>query len=352
MCILIFISMEKRLSIIFGTRPEYLKIKPLVDNLKIINSVKFYLVQVFQHEELVIDESDETFYIGVPINTIKSINRLTELAVNIPLGLEDILNKSNAVLVQGDTATVFFSALSAFHKKIPIFHLEAGLRTYDLENPFPEEAYRTMVSRITNYHLCPDINSEINLRKENIKNNIFVVGNTILDLINSYKLIPTIKNKVIITIHRRENWDNIEIVLETIKYLANIYKHLEFIWILHPNPSIRDKIKNVSIDLPNIHIVQQKSHRELAEYLAECYCTITDSGGIQEEAAFLGKTCFVFRDKTERDSIPYPYIILCPTVDILKDSFKITNIILLESCNVYGDGKSSDKIIKILEDIL
>ena len=344
--------MEKRLSIIFGTRPEYLKIKSLVDNLKNTSSIKFYLVQVFQHEELVIDEKDENFYIGVPLNTIKLNNRLTELAVNIPLALEDILNKSNAVLLQGDTATVFFSALSAFHKKIRIFHLEAGLRTYDLENPFPEEAYRTMVSRITNYHLCPDINSETNLHKENIKNNIFVVGNTILDLVNSYNLTSTIKNKVIITIHRRENWDKIESVLETIKYLANINRHLEFIWILHPNPSIREKIKKISIDLPNIYIVPQKTHRELAEYLAECYCTITDSGGIQEEAAFLGKTCFVFRDKTERESIPYPYLILCSTVDILKDFFKTINITLLPPCNVYGDGKSSDKIIKILENIL
>jgi UDP-N-acetylglucosamine 2-epimerase (non-hydrolysing) len=344
--------MEKRLSIIFGTRPEYLKIKSLVDNLKNTSSIKFYLIQVFQHEELVIDEKDENFYIGVQLNTIKLNNRLTELAVNIPLALEDILKKSNTVLIQGDTATAFFSALSAFHKKIHIIHLEAGLRTYDLQNPFPEEAYRSMLSRITNVHLCPDINSENNLRNENISSNIHVVGNTILDLVNSYNLTSTIRNKVIITIHRRENWDKIESVLESVINLARIYKELEFFWILHSNPSIREIVKNVIIDLPNIRIVSQKTHRELADYLAECYCVITDSGGIQEEAAFLGKTCFVFRNKTERVSIPYPYIIMCPTVEILEHTFKNTNIILLPSCKVYGDGYSSDKIIKIMENSL
>ena len=135
-----------------------------------------------------------------------------------------------------------------------------------------------MLSRITNVHLCPDINSENNLRNENISSNIHVVGNTILDLVNSYNLTSTIRNKVIITIHRRENWDKIESVLESVINLARIYKELEFFWILHSNPSIREIVKNVIIDLPNIRIVSQKTHRELADYLAECYCVITDSG--------------------------------------------------------------------------
>jgi UDP-N-acetylglucosamine 2-epimerase len=269
--------------------------------------------------------------------------------------LDSALDNTSHLLVQGDTATAFFSALSAFHKKIPVFHLEAGLRTYDLQNPFPEEAYRSMISRIAMYHLCPDIGASYNLNKENITSNVFVIGNTILDLIKSYNLSPIIGNEVIITIHRRENWDSLIYILDEIHNIARSMSDSQFTWILHPNPFIQSQISdyiNTHSMATNLVFSEPLNHLEMATRIASSQFLITDSGGIQEEASFLGKHCYVIRKTTERNTIPTRYITLIPNINDLFSIIKSNTLELLPPCEVYGNGNTSEKFIQIYNQVL
>jgi UDP-N-acetylglucosamine 2-epimerase (non-hydrolysing) len=341
------------LTIIFGTRPEYLKIKPLINKLKLVN-INYNLFHISQHEHIDIS-ADEGPITYIKLSQNDTMTRLCLLSTEIMAKLDSALNNTSYLLVQGDTATVFFSALSAFHKQIPIFHLEAGLRTYDLQNPFPEEGYRSMISRIANYHLCPDIGASNNLKKENINKNIHVIGNTILDLIKSYNLTPIIGNEVIITIHRRENWDSLLLILREINKIAVNMNKIQFTWILHPNPSIRKQISEYTVlnhMASNLIFSEPLNHLEMATRIAGSYFLITDSGGIQEEASFLGKHCYVVRKTTERNTIPARYITLIPDINSLYSIIKNNKIQLLPPCNVYGDGTSTEQFIEIYNQVL
>jgi len=341
------------LTIVFGTRPEYLKIKPLIYKLKLSN-INYNLFHISQHENIdIISVEGPITYIKISNNEI--MTRLCLLSTEIMAKLDKALENTSYLLVQGDTATAFFSALTAFHKKIPIFHLEAGLRTYDLQNPFPEEGYRSMISRIATYHLCPDIGASNNLQKENINKNIHIIGNTILDLIKSYNLTPIIGNEVIITIHRRENWDSLINILKEINSIANNMSDLQFTWILHPNPAIYSQISeycNLNVMASNLTFSEPLNHLEMARRIAGSYFLITDSGGIQEEASFLGKHCYVIRKITERDSIPPLYISLVPNISNLYSIIKDVKVKLLPSCTVYGNGTTSDQFIEIYKQVV
>jgi UDP-N-acetylglucosamine 2-epimerase (non-hydrolysing) len=341
------------LSIIFGTRPEYLKIKPLINILKQTN-IKYRIIHISQHEHIDMP-SDEGPITYIKLSDNKNLTRLALLSREIMVKLDSALEHTSHLLVQGDTATAFFSALSAFHKKIPIFHLEAGLRTYDLQNPFPEEAYRSMISRIATYHLCPDIGASHNLNKENITSNVFVIGNTILDLIKSYNLDPVIGNEVIITIHRRENWDSLIYILDEIHNIARSMYNLQFTWILHPNPSIQSQISEYKTShsiAANLAFSEPLGHLEMAARIANSHFLITDSGGIQEEASFLGKHCYVIRKTTERNMIPSDYITLVPNIANLFSIIKSNTVQLLPPCDVYGNGSTSEQFIQIYNQVL
>ena len=341
------------LSIVFGTRPEYLKIKPLLNILK-QRHINYTVFHISQHEHIVLG-SDEGPINYIKLSDDKHLTRLSLLSTEIMAKLDSALENTRYLLVQGDTATAFFSALSAFYKKIPIFHLEAGLRSYDLHNPFPEEAYRAMISRIATYHLCPDIGASHNLNRENITNNVYIIGNTILDLVKSYNLRPIIGNEVIITIHRRENWDYLLHVLDEIHNIARSMPDLQFTWILHPNPAIRSQISeytNSHTMVSNLAFSEPLNHLEMATRIANSKFLITDSGGIQEEASFLGKHCYVIRKTTERTSIPTRYITLVPNIANLFSIIKSNTIELLQPCKVYGDGNASEAFIQIYNQVL
>lgn len=341
----------KILYIIFGTRPEYLKLKYLFMTLR-SNKIPFHILYITQHPDLIIDEPH------TPLIIVEqpALSRLSNLGSSILQLLDKELDQCSHLLVQGDTATVFYSALAAFQKHIPIFHLEAGLRTYDLENPFPEEGYRSMISRIATYHLCPDESSKQNLLNEHVDKNLFVVGNTILDLVMSYGYIPVDSKKVIITIHRRENWNVLPSIIEEITNLAKAMPSLEFIWITHPNPMIQSTIqmhveKNGVPE--NLKFIQPLPHSVMTSHIVESTFIITDSGGIQEEASFLGKHCYVLRELTERSAIPKEYITILRKPSELQYIISSKNHFQCSKpCYVYGNGDASEQIVKIYNQVL
>lgn len=327
----------------YGTRPEYIKIKPLIDELK-KNKITHKVLFTGQHKDIGGGKFD------YEIKMIDySGNRLDSVIGNLMNIPNYILDGVDYVLVQGDTTSVVGLSLAALHRKIKIIHLEAGLRSYDNENPFPEENNRRIVSTLANIHLCPtDLNSE-NLKKENITKNVFVVGNTILDNLLDYKENCEYTNKILITLHRRENHSIIYDWFEKINFLATKYSSYEFILPIHPNPNVQ-KYRYL---LPNVRVVNPLEHNELLDVLIKTKLVITDSGGIQEECSFFNKKCLVCRKVTERpESIGLTsFIVESPTQLEEIFDYHISNF-EVDSVSPYGDGKSSVKICEIFKKIL
>ena len=331
-------------AIIFGTRPEYLKIKSIINEFKKHNK-KYILIYIQQHKN--IDETIEEIYESIDIkNSLE--DRLINIGSQILLLLPKYIYDCTHIIIQGDTASAFYSALTAFQIKKKIIHIEAGLRTYDLQNPFPEEGYRQMISRITDIHFTPHYESTEILLTEKVSGKIYNVGNTILDLIQSYNLVCNMNNTVIITFHRRENWNKINILLDGIKKLINKTPYIKYIWYLHPNPELQNKVKEEIKDIPSIVLKYPCNHIEFTREIAQSNFLITDSGGIQEESSFLGKHCIVLRSSTERTHIPQSYITLLKDYSKLDEVYENIPKYILEPCNVYGNGTSAKQILDIL----
>jgi UDP-N-acetylglucosamine 2-epimerase (non-hydrolysing) len=337
-----------KLLLIIGTRPEYLKCKPLYSKL-IQFGFDCTFLHIRQHVDLILEEPHTILNIRD-----KSDNRLSDIGSSILQNLPNFLKDTNLVIVQGDTATAFYSALCAFQCKIPVAHVEAGLRTFDLQNPFPEEAYRSLISRIATFHFCPDVLALENLQKEKISKNIYNVGNTILDQIVSYKFDVYLGSTVLITVHRRENWDSLGLILDSISKTCRNHPNLSFIWVYHMNPVLKTQVSEYFLQNPlsNLSCVDPLDHKTLISYLSSCYAVITDSGGIQEEASFLGKHCFVLRKITERLSIPDTYISIVQDPMLLPDLFYQKQVHLESPCLVYGNGTASQQITSILKNHL
>ena len=335
----------KKYAIIFGTRPEYLKLKPIIDAFK-HNNFLYKVIFIRQHEKI-----DEIFEDNIEDISIINYtpNRLMNIGSEILIKLPNSILDCSDIIVQGDTSTAFYSAVTAFQMQKQIIHIEAGLRTYDLQNPFPEEGNRQMISRITNIHFTPHNDSLITLKNEQTLGSKYVVGNTILDLIKSYNLKCYDDNTVLITFHRRENWDKIDKLLEGLSKLIKKTPHLKYTWYLHLNPELQKKVKNEIkyLDLHQIEIKQPCNHYVFTQEIAKATFIITDSGGIQEEASFLGKHCIVLRETTERNHIPKEYITLLNDFSQLQYIYeKIPKD--LSPCSVYGNGNSSNLIVDIL----
>jgi UDP-N-acetylglucosamine 2-epimerase (non-hydrolysing) len=326
--------------IAFGTRPEWLKIKPLVNQFK-INGINHKLFFTGQHIDLLKDINVD-FKLeqkDMCSNRLNSIIANT-ITCNLPIDFSH-------VLVQGDTSSAFAMALWAFNNKIKIIHLEAGLRTYDLNHPYPEEANRQLISRIADIHLCATINNKMSLCNEKIpnnNNNIHIVGNTVLD--NIAEITPTYGNKVLVTLHRRENHDIIDKWFFEIDNIAKKYNYLDFILPIHPNPNVL-KHKNI---FKHVRVVDPLNHEELINILKDCRFVITDSGGIQEEASFLNKRIIICRETTEREECLDNHGILCMSPSDLNSHVKsiINNYEVNAPCP-FGNGTSSQIIAKILK---
>ena len=325
----------------FGTRPELIKILPIVKHL---SRNQFRMLFTGQHSALqdLATELEVEHVLHIKEN---NSNRLDNIFSSILSQVDDkIFTDINTVVVQGDTASAFAVALAAFHREIDVTHLEAGLRTNKIKSPYPEEAYRQLIARITSLHLCPTIANQDTICSESCHGQIEVVGNTVLD--NLVNLEPHYGDHVLVTLHRRDNLDQISTWFREINKVAKKYSDLEFILPLHPNPSIR---KHKSI-LTNVNVVEPLAYDEMKKLLATCRFIITDSGGIQEEASFLRKKVVVCREHTERTETLGLHSMLCPNplrlealVDIVSKEYQ-TNI-----ASPYGDGHSGARIAKLLE---
>lgn len=325
--------------IAFGTRPEWIKIKPVVD--KISGVIPFKLLCTGQHNSL-IDESIKQYDVSY-LNITGQSNRLDDIVTSVLHSFDQHTADIQYVMVQGDTTSAFAVALAAFHRKIKIIHLEAGLRSWNKSNPYPEEVNRISIGSMADIHLCPTEQTQHNLRHiASTNSKLHVVGNTVLD--NLVGITPTLEDLVLITLHRRENIHIMERWFKAINMLAIENPSIQFIFPMHPNPEIQQHRHLLS----DVCVVDPVSYSECVDYLSRCCLVITDSGGLQEESSFFKKKCLVCRKTTERSEGEYLFSWLCYEPENLGKLFNSTTRELVNCKCPYGDGYSSDKILKIL----
>ena len=275
---------------------------------------------------------------------------LTQILSSISLKFGEILNieKPDLLIVQGDTTTVAVCALIAYYEQIPIGHVEAGLRTFNLNSPFPEEGNRQIVSRISNFNWAPTKLAADQLKKENVQN-IFITGNTVIDACNNYNYKIKYEDEVLITLHRRENFgENLKKIFTQINNLAKKYPKLNFIFPMHPNPNVQ-KLKYL---LDNVNVIEPLSYKDLIELLSRVKFVISDSGGIQEECAAFKKKILVCRDTTERpEGIDAGFAKIVGT-DVMNNFNWAYNDYKWDGTNPYGNGNASQKIVDSIIDKL
>jgi UDP-N-acetylglucosamine 2-epimerase (non-hydrolysing) len=331
--------------ITYGTRPEYIKVGPLIEEMK-VRKIHFKTLFTGQHKDIVFDRAD--FVLEMKNYGENRLDSIIQNCMNMP---DEWFTNIKYILVQGDTTSVVGLAMAAMHRKIKVIHLEAGLRSYDFENPYPEEYNRKIVSAIADIHLCPTESNKKNLILEGIdEKKCYVVGNTGLDNLLSYKDNITYKNIVLVTLHRRENHDIIHEWFKTINKIAELYPEYEFILPIHPNPNVK-KHSNL---LTNVNVIDPLSHEELLNILVSTSLVITDSGGLQEECSFLHKKCIVCRKKTERPESVGTTSFLAHDPENLYAlvSYNINNPIPFDSKCPYGNGTSAKIICSLFKDLL
>lgn len=361
--------------VVFGTRPEAIKMAPIVKELEKRTNIDSVVAVTGQHREM-LDQVLKIFDI-VPdydMNIFKSGQTLTEITVNSMLGLEKILDKEkpDVLLVQGDTTSVFSGAIAAFYKGVKIGHVEAGLRSGNLYSPFPEEANRKLTGVLANYHFCPTDSNRENLLKEGYdESNIYITGNTVIDALkyavkDDYVFEQDILNSIdynkdviLLTSHRRENiGEPMENIFSAVRDVVNEKENVEVIFPMHLNPKVREIAHKYFDGLDRVHLIDPLDYLPFSNLIKKVKLVLTDSGGIQEEAPALGKPVLVVREETERmEGVIANTARLVGTkkenvyknlIDLLdnKESYEAMS----HAVNPYGDGHSAKKIIDILEE--
>ncbi len=367
----------KNIIFIFGTRPEIIKLAPVILEMKKLpDKYNVIICNTEQQKEL----SNQTLtYFGlkadINLDCMRENQSLSSVQSRILTSLDKVFNenKIEASIVQGDTMTVLCGALTSFYHKIPVFHVEAGLRSYDIYEPFPEEVMRQMTSRVAALHFAPTETNKNALLKENIDTNkIFTVGNTVIDALfclsdkvieESRKFyeeqkIPIDNKLVLITAHRRENHgERIDRIIDAISYLAGKYFDHTFVIPVHPNPNVKDKIHARLGGLKNIHLLKPLDYPYLVYLMKHAKLILTDSGGIQEEAPSFACPTLVMRYETERKEgidAGVSKLVGADYDKITEESEKILALpkdkTRLTAKNPYGDGTASVKIEKIISD--
>lgn len=352
---------------IFGTRPEAIKMAPLVKELKARDEIKCTVCVTAQHRQM-LDQVLETFNIApeYDLNIMSQGQTLSDITSKALLGLENIIKevKPNIILVHGDTTTTFAGALAAFYHQVDIGHIEAGLRTWNKYSPYPEEMNRQMVGVMADMHFAPTENSKNSLLKEGKnKAKIYVTGNTAIDA-----LATTVKKDythpifdwlgedrlILLTAHRRENLgEPMRNMFRAIKKVVNEHEDVKVIYPVHLNPKVKEVADEILGDDEKIKLIEPLEVIDFHNFINKSYMILTDSGGIQEEAPSLGKPVLVLRDTTERpEGIVAGTLKLAGTEE--KDIYKLTTELLdnqktyekmSEASNPYGDGKASKRIV-------
>lgn len=365
----------KNIIFIFGTRPEIIKLAPVILTLKEYpQDYNVIICNTEQQKEL----SNQTLaYFGlkadINLNCMRENQSLSSVQARILTSLDKVFseNEIDATIVQGDTMTVLCGALTSFYHKVPVFHVEAGLRSYDIYEPFPEEIMRQMTSRVAQLHFAPtEINKKALLKEDISEEKIHVVGNTVIDalfcladkVVEKSKRFFEEKNIIIddklvlITAHRRENHgERIDRILDAISYLVEKYNDHKFVIPVHPNPNVKGKIYNRLEKYNNVHLLEPLDYPYLVYLMKNAKLILTDSGGIQEEAPTFACPTLVMRYETERKEGIDAGVSILVGADynkILVESEKILSSTKtktrLKAQNPYGDGTASKKIEKIL----
>lgn len=338
----------------FGNRPDYLKFLPLLKYWKEQNITNYCIYLTGQHEELCnkLKEELQEYSSDVYVDTIQNIvnDRLNNLVISISKFFSLYLHtrpEVTHIMCLGDTASAFACALVAFSRKIPIIHLEAGLRSYNNDNPYPEEFYRRSISMMASTNLCPTVDNKLALIEERVPGTRFVVGNTVLDSIKD--IVPTKTDTVICTLHRRENLEKIEEWFSSLDSLAKKNPKYTFMLLIHPNPAI-SKYKDT---FKYVKCVDALNHEEFTKALASCAAVISDSGGVAEEASWFKKPIFLCRKHTERPEAEDFYIWIYEPEDLLSANieFHSNDPFFAEQECPFGDGNASEKITNVLKKV-
>ncbi|PCC55753.1 UDP-N-acetylglucosamine 2-epimerase (non-hydrolyzing) [Brevibacterium aurantiacum] len=364
--------------VVYGTRPEAIKVAPVIKALEADPNLEPIVVVTAQHREM-LDQVNEVFNIvpDVDLNLMAHGQTLNSIAGSVISRIDEVLaeHEPDAVVVQGDTTTVMGAAIAAFNREIPVVHLEAGLRSGDINSPFPEEANRKIVSQIARVHLAPTMVSRSNLLADGVPDeNIHVIGNTVIDALQwaverpvnfslpELQALESDERRVLlVTTHRRENLgDNMVNIGKAMRHLATNYPDLLIIWPAHKNPKVRASIAPQIEDLDNVISIEPVEYGEFSHLINASDIVLTDSGGIQEEAPSLGKPVLVLRENTER-----PEAVDAGTVKLIgtateKIISEVSRLLddkkeyrdMANAVNPYGDGHSAGRSVDILNELL
>lgn len=365
---------EKKIMTIFGTRPEAIKMAPLVKELEARAGLESICCVTAQHREM-LDSVLEIFGIEpqFDLNIMEPGQTLSTITSKCLLGMEDVLAqaKPDLILVHGDTSTTFAGALAAFYHQIPVGHVEAGLRTGDKYSPFPEEINRTMVGHIADLHFCPTTSNQDNLAKEGITEGVYLTGNTVIDALKttvekdyhfSIELLNELdyekKKVILVTCHRRENYgEPMARIMTALRQVADTYKDVELVYPVHLSPVVRQAAQQYLSGHERIHLIEPLDVEEMHNLMARCYLVMTDSGGLQEEAPALGKPVLVLRRETERpEAVAAGTVKLAgtETEQIVKLAAELIECPgayadMAHAVNPYGDGHACRRIVDCIE---
>ena len=363
---------------IYGTRPEAIKMAPLIKAFQEYPDI--FDVQICltgQHRQM-LDQINDFFGIqgDYDLNLMSPNQTLFDITTRCLSGLKGVLEqvKPDIIFVQGDTTSVMAGALSGFYERIPVAHLEAGLRSGHKYSPFPEELNRIITGHIADYHFAPTNRAVENLEKEGIINNVYMVGNTVIDALylgldiiktentgrykDFFKFLDFSKKIILVTGHRRESFgDSFENICRSIAYIADTNKGIHFVYPMHFNPNVREPVNRILKNIANIHLIEPLDYPYLIWLMEKCFFVLTDSGGIQEEAPALGKPVLVMRDVTERQEgidagtaklVGTQYTDLVMAMKELLNNNKVY-CDMANAVNPYGDGNTSKRIVEIIK---
>lgn len=366
-------NQKLRVMSVFGTRPEAIKMCPLVKELQKHPDIESIVCLTGQHRQM-LDQVTEIFGVTADydLNIMRPKQTLTTITSDILLGIESVLKeaKPDIVLVHGDTSTSFVVALAAFYQQIPVGHVEAGLRTFNPYSPFPEEMNRCLTGRLALMHFAPTVKNEQNLKNEGIVKNVFITGNTVIDAFQTtvrpdyvFKapelagFDPKFGRTILMTAHRRENLgEPLENICKAVKRIVLDYPDVQVVYPVHMNPAVRQTVNAILGDVDRVHLIEPIDVEDMHNLMDRSFMVMTDSGGLQEEAPSCGVPVLVLRTETERPEAVEAgtvkvvgvdeEVIYQEAVTLLTNQAKYDE--MARAINPYGDGHASERIVRHL----